>query len=147
QNLSRHRRLIWSLLAFSILILAECYRIFLINGLTKISNILYTNYLVTGQTLGVGLLVLIPYSYFIFNTKKIENKGIFNDISSINWLWTLFVSSLFFYALINLGGRGPILATTGAVILFYLVKCWQDSSAKPATHFGVLVLSCLLAYF
>ncbi len=139
----RIKRLIGAFFVFSMGVLAESYRVFLSNGLVTISDILNTNYLVTGQTLGVGLLILIPYSYLLFRS----NKGLSIDFSSTIWLWMLFLSSLFFYVLINLGGRGPILATVIALILFYGVKCWQDSLPKSAIHFGVWALLWTLSYF
>jgi len=146
KNPTRIKRLMGVFCIFSTLLLAESYRVFLINGLATISDIMNTNYLVTGQTLGVGILVLIPYSYFLFASDKIENKGFSIDFSSNLWIGTLFLSSLFFYVLINLGGRGPVLATTAALIVFYGVKRWQDSASKPAIHFGVFVSFCTLSY-
>lgn len=71
----RIKRLIGAFFVFSIFILAESYRVFSVNGLATISDIMNTNYLVTGQTLGVGLLILISYSYFLSVTKKSESKG------------------------------------------------------------------------
>lgn len=143
QNPERIKRLIGAFFVFSIIVLAESYRVFLSNGLVIISDILNTNYLVTGQTLGVGLLILIPYSYSLFPSGKRLPVG----FSSTLWFWMLLLSSLFFYVLINLGGRGPILATVIALTLFYGAKCWQDSLSKPTIHLGVLVLLWTLSYF
>jgi O-antigen ligase len=142
RNPERLKRLIGAFFVFSMLVLAESYRVFLTNGLATISDIMNTNYLVTGQTLGVGLLILIPYSYFLFKSDK--NDGL--DLRSL-WFWMLFLSSPLFYVLINLGGRGPILATVIALTLFYGIKCWQDSLSKPAIHFGILSLLWTLSYF
>lgn len=151
KNIERLNRLIGAFFLFSALVLAESYRVFFVNGLATISDILNTNYLVTGQTLGVGMLILIPYSY----TKFMEQKNGSASPSTIKgftnlhklWFWGLFLSSLFFYVLINLGGRVPILATAAAVAIFYGVKCWQNSLLKPAIHCGVLVLLCILSFF
>ncbi len=139
KNIERLNRLIWAFFLFSALVLAESYRVFFVNGLTTISDILNTNYLVTGQTLGVGLLVLMPYSYFQFIGQK-------SDLHKL-WFWGLFLSSLLFYVLINLGGRGPILATAAALVVFYGVKCWENSISKPVIHLSVLVTLCTLIYF
>jgi O-antigen ligase len=147
KSLQRIKRLIGSFFVFSILILGESYRVFFINGLTTISDILNTNYLVTGQTLGVGLLTLIPYSYSLSRVDKGENKGFSANFSSTLWFSMLFLSSLFFYVLINLGGRGPILATVIALTVFYGVKYRQDSLTKPAIHCGVLLIFWILSYF
>lgn len=143
QNPERIKRLIGAFFVFSILVLAESYRVFLNNGLVTISDILNTNYLVTGQTLGVGLLILIPYSYSLFPS----GKRLPVNFSSALWFWMLLLSGLFFYVLINLGGRGPILATVIALSLFYGAKYWQDSLSKPTIHLGVLVLLWTLSYF
>jgi O-antigen ligase len=147
KNPTRIKRIMGAFFVFSVLVLAECYRVFLIKGLATISDVLNTNYLVTGQTLGVGLLVLVPYSYFIFISNKMKNNGFPVDFSSTSWFGILFLSSLFFYALINLGGRGPVLATATALTIFYGVKCWQNSVSKSTIHCGVLTLFCILAYF
>ncbi|MCE3230217.1 MAG: hypothetical protein K0R52_145 [Alphaproteobacteria bacterium] len=157
----RLKRLMGAFLLFSTVVLAESYHVFFINGLVTISDILNNNYLVTGQTLGVGLLVLVPYTWFNFMSQKADaktipvgcNPAITEKLGGFHnlWLWSLLLGSLFFYALMNLGGRGPVVATGAALAIFYGMKCWQSPTSTQRTllgvHFCTLALLCTLGYF
>ncbi|MBX9805098.1 MAG: O-antigen ligase family protein [Alphaproteobacteria bacterium] len=138
QDKMRLRRLLGAFVVFSMIILGECFRVFWMNGLTTMSDIMNTNYLVTGQTLGVGLLILMAYSYFDYST-RVPNVSVFRGL----WFWSLLLGSLFFYALINLGGRGPVIATVLALTVFYALRGWQDSPSKTALHLGILSVFCI----
>jgi O-antigen ligase len=152
QNPERFKRLMMAFFVFSALVLLESYRVFFVNGLATISDILNTNYLVTGQTLGTGLLVLIPYSYFALTLRNHEEKR--GAIPPL-WFWLLFLSSLFFYVLINLGGRGPVIATSAALTVFYgaILYGTKHRQGLPSNarhlvgiHFCALVFLCTLSY-
>jgi O-antigen ligase len=136
KNPKRLKHLMSAIFIFSVLVLCETYRVFLVNGLSSITNVLNTNYLVTGQTLGAGLLVLLSYFYFRWNEKN-----------TIAISGHVLLSGLFFYALINLGGRGPVIAAGSAAIIFYGMQCWLNTSLKPGLQLGILALFCSLLVF
>lgn len=132
----RLNRLMGAFVIFALVVLLETYRVFLVNGLSIMLNILNTNYLVTGQTLGVGLLVLLSYSYFNWIDKRTPT------LSS-----QILLCGLFFYALINLGGRGPVIAAGSTIAIFYGMQCWLNASFKPGIQLGILTLFCTVLFF
>lgn len=134
QSTERLKRLMVVFFAFGVVILCETYHIFVVNGLGFISDVLNTNYLVTGQTLGVGLIILFTYSYFALN-------------KPISLYAYMFLCGLFVYALINIGGRGPVIAAGCAVAIFYAARSWLDSFAKTGMHLGIFFTFCILTYF
>lgn len=142
---TRIKRLIQAFFLFSILVLGESYRVFWNNGLTTISDIFQTNYLVTGQTLGVGWLIILVYSYFSFPSPLTLSLSD-SKFSKYAWLFTLFISGFFFYALLNLGGRGPLVAATLTIFVFYGSRFWKDPTSKVILHFGLFSIFCMLAY-
>lgn len=136
QDKMRVKRLLGAFFVFSLVVLAECFRIFKAQGLTSFPDILNTNYLVTGQTLGVGLLVLLAWSFFQFTTQH----------KSYSWVLSLSLSSLFVYALLNLGGRGPLMASMGALALFYGVNGFRYPLKKVLIHLSIFLLFCGVSY-
>lgn len=136
KNPKRLKHLMSAIFIFSLLVLCETYRVFFVNGLSFITNVLNTNYLVTGQTLGAGLLVLLSHFYFRWSDKR-----------AIDICGQALLSGLIFYALINLGGRGPVIAAGSAAVIFYGMQCWLNSSLKPGLQLGVLALFCSLLLF
>jgi O-antigen ligase len=129
QSTERLKRLMLALFVFALPILGKVYHGFFINGLSHTFEVLNTNYLVTGQTLGTGLLVLLSYSHL-----KEESTAI---------LWgKLLLGALFFYALINIGGRGPVIAAGSALAIFYCRQFWFDSTVKIGIHLGAFIFLC-----
>ncbi|WP_165380311.1 O-antigen ligase family protein [Candidatus Finniella inopinata] len=123
-NCERLVRLLQSLLIFALIVFAETFRVFYVKGMGSIQDIMGTNYLVTGQTLGVGLIVLIVYSLHRFVDANRKTLGL-----------EIVLGSLFFYGLINIGGRGPFAACAISTLVLYAVFCRYSNAVKnPLLH-------------
>ena len=129
----RTERLLQSFLIFSLIVLAETFRVFYVKGMGAIQDIMGTNYLVTGQTLGVGLIILMVYTLHRFVDGKRKTLGL-----------EVVLSSLFFYGLINIGGRGPFAACFISILFLYLVS-WKYSHAVK-TQFVHLFLFFVVTF-
>jgi len=147
----RVRRLLLSFVVFSAATLIGCYNAFFLKGMNHMLDIFNTNYLVTGQTLGVGLLLIIPWSFFQFLKSDQESFPVLfafnaphrnNKPSALHYtacLMTLFLSCLYLYVLFNLGGRGPVIASVICLGFFYSIYALQFSISKSVIHFCVLI--------
>ena len=140
----RTQRLLVCFAAFAIFVGAESYRIFITQGLHQIPSILETNYLTTGQTVGVGLCCLAHFSlvYFLKFQKDKNFRTIFAPIT----LSLLF--ALLTYALVNLGGRGPVISTILSVLFYVCIMLWKYPKLrlKIITH-GSLLFTLSLTVF
>jgi O-antigen ligase len=106
-NMQRLERLFWVFIIFAIIVHVAAYQAF-IKGNFSLGDVLGNNYLITGQTLGVGFILMTVLSFAHFEKMNSLHK------SALFILWGTFV-----FIGINLGGRGPVLATLGALIFFY----------------------------
>lgn len=147
----RVRRLLMTFFIFSFLLLLECLRTFWGQGLSRITDVLGSNYLVTGQTLVTGLSVLMAWSFTRFAIKDDRQplRALLKPLqfSQLPGLLGLFLSGLYVYVLLNLGGRGPLIAFGLALSCFYLIHWWRYPSAKQVTHLGFFLAFSMLAWF
>ncbi len=104
-----------------------------------IFDVLGNNYLVTGQTLGCGFILLVVDSLFCIKSKN-DKKGPY---------WALmFLCATFFYIQLNLGGRGPVVGVALVLITFYSYGMTQTSDRKLyLRHLFHLTLICVLGYW
>lgn len=149
----RVERLMRVFFIFSMVIVGECFHVFFKNGIKTLPDILGTNYLTTGQTLGVGTLVLATGSLFCFFGALSNQKGKCNQedkrIQGIVWgsvLIPIMCSCLFVYALINLGARGPVLACSIGLVVLYAGLGFFRSFSKSMIHLGVFLVFFAIFY-
>ena len=108
------KRFLFSILIFSIIVHLWILKDFWVYGI-KFRDFLGTNYLVTGQTLGAGLLILLSSSLNDPLKDKELSQKILREVA-----FTLLASSLVYVSL-NLGGRGPLLAEFISIFSLYLL--------------------------
>ena len=134
----RLRRFLFLALFFAVCVHLEAYRTFIHHG-KAIVDVLGNNYLVTGQTLGVGFLLLVPCSYAYL---KRYSEGFFLYEIALLLCGTLW------YIQMNLGGRGPVVSMVLSLLLFYGVGAFKTSDTRLYLKHGISVgLSCYVMYF
>lgn len=135
KNPERIKRLLQTFALFSLIVTAEVFHTFFIKGMGSIKDIMGANYLITGQTLGIGLIIFMAHSLY-----RLE---IFNRI---NFWRDILLSALTFYTLINIGGRGPVIAASLCIVGLYLTLSKKSSFQKVLSHFAVFIGITLLIY-
>ncbi len=148
-NIQRLKRFLVVVLVFSIFVHLEAYRIFYYaHG--SIVDVLGNNYLVTGQTLGCGFIILVVWSLDLLqgslSSRNLQYKSV-SDIRIYYWLLILLCGT-FFYIQLNLGGRGPVIAVFLVLIAIYIYGFLQVSNRQLyLQHFLHLILVCILSYW
>src|SRR5205085_9636220 len=105
-NPKKLRRFFMAILIFASVVHLEVYRV-LLHSHSKIYDVLGNNYLITGQTLGCGFIILIVSSLHLLRQGE---RGIY---------WGLILlCGTFFYIQLSLGGRGTVIVA-GVVVLDY----------------------------
>ncbi|MCX7338584.1 MAG: O-antigen ligase family protein [Alphaproteobacteria bacterium] len=103
----RLERFLWIIILFSFFVQGEAYRLsFLTHG--KMGDVLGNNYLVAGQTIGIGFLLLMVMSFFQLRQGR----------HPLYWI-LMFLCGTFCTIQFHLGGRGPVLAAFLSLVLFY----------------------------
>jgi O-antigen ligase len=134
-------------LIFAVAINFECYRIFLsqIQNRAALNDVLGNNYLITGQTLGIGVVILSGILLTRANTSGCQiYLGQSNAGAAI---WTILLLSMVYMSL-NLGGRGPVasmmLATAalGTLSLLYAENKAFGRMLKNIAYFTLVL--CIL---
>ena len=97
---------------------------------------LETNYLVTGQTLGAGFLILFIYSLNGFLKLKFSSREIFQERRDlVRECLLLLGAATLFYVSLNLGGRGPVLALSASLFFLYFLNMIYRPSWLLVCHF------------
>lgn len=131
KEMRRVNRLLILISTFAVLVECEVLREFWIYGFRFVT--LGADYLVTGQTIGAGFLVLLAYSLHIFFSAS------FPKLHQKSYLIATVLGATLFYVLINLGGRGPVLAVGLSFILLYFLNGLFRSYSLLAKHFYIFV--------
>ncbi|HQS83478.1 MAG: hypothetical protein B7Y25_00840 [Alphaproteobacteria bacterium 16-39-46] len=101
---------------------------------------LETNYLVTGQTLGAGFLILFIYSLNGF--LKLSSHEIFEEKRVlVKELFLFLGAATLLYVSLNLGGRGPVLALSASLFFLYFLNMIYRPSLLLVYH---ALLFCLI---
>lgn len=135
----RIKRLIWIFISFGGIVGAESLRIFWSKGIYFIHDILSANYLVTGQTLGVSLCSMGALSLYRFSQHRQYTNYQLWAFAFVFWCLT--------YILLNLGGRGPVIASILSVLCLYISVFVASTPRKHQilTH-GCLILGTTLLF-
>lgn len=109
----------------------------------KIRDILGTNYLVTGQTLGSALLILIlwPLTSHLY---KDQRAGCWWKEPVI--ILSLIVSSFYIYVLLQSGGRGPLISFGITLFVFYGFFSFKHQFRLALMHACALFMASILIY-
>ncbi|MDR1475512.1 MAG: O-antigen ligase family protein [Holosporales bacterium] len=109
-------------LVFAAAINFEALRVFLTQIGTRmaLNNVLDNNYLVAGQTIGIGIITLTG----ILLSRFVGNK----NIGASYWAELMLLTCMI-YMQLNLGGRGPVLSGLVALIAMIWLKSLTTSPA------------------
>ncbi|MDR1032367.1 MAG: O-antigen ligase family protein [Holosporales bacterium] len=134
-------------LIFAIAINFECYRIFLnqIQSRAALNDVLGNNYLITGQTLGIGVVILS--GILLAHTNTGGYQIYLGQSNAGTAVWMVLLSSIVYMSL-NLGGRGPVIsmllatAVLSALSLLYAENKTLGRMLKNIVYF--ILASCVL---
>jgi O-antigen ligase len=135
----RLKRFFVIIAVFAILVHLEAYRVFYYSA-GYIVDVLGNNYLVTGQTLGCGFILLVVY------VKTLA----FHFKPNTNFLYGLLMllCGTFFYIQLNLGGRGPVISVLLVLMVFYSYGILRTSDHQQyLRHLFHLTFACALSYW
>jgi O-antigen ligase len=133
----RLMRLFKVFIGFALLVHIEAYRAFIANDY-QITDVLGNNYLVTGQTLSVGFLILTILSFYQLHSYFSWGSAI---PAMILWGTLTFIS-------LNLGGRGPVISLSIALACLYgsafIIPAYRSFALK---QLALLIGSSVTAYW
>ena len=141
-NDERLKRFLIAIIALSIWVHLEAYKEFILSG-WQIVDVLGNNYLVTGQTLGFGFILLTLFSFFILKESATNNETLNNKF--LFW-FLLILCGTYTYIQLHLGGRGPVLGVILTLLYFYIDGIYKGESRLYIMHFLYFSLSCGLIY-
>ncbi len=134
----RTQRLLQSLFIFSLIVLVETFHVFHVKGMGSIQDIMGNNYLITGQTLGTGLLILMVFSLHQFHNRNNKTLGLGLEV---------LLSSLFVYGLINIGGRGPVVASFVSIVFLHIFSAQNPHLIKRNfAHLTLFLMSSVIIF-
>ena len=141
ENPERLKRFFVSIILFSVWVHVEAYIAF-IKSNWQIVDVLGNNYLVTGQTLGFGFILLCLSGFFLFQ-KNVHNQ---KTICTPLFLLTMFLCGTYSYIQLYLGGRGPVIAVILTLLFFYAYGFRKDEAKTYNSYFLYLLLSCVFIF-
>ena len=143
---ARLKRFLYAILIFSFLVHFDAYKEFVVSN-WHIVDVLESNYLVTGQTLGVGFILLVLLSFF--NLQESEKNGSIEKTVLENRLLFWFLILLcgtYAYIQLHLGGRGPVLGVILTLLCFYMYGACHRKAQLCRKHFLYVSLTCVGSY-
>jgi O-antigen ligase len=115
----RLKDFLFKVVIFSVLVTLACYDAYFLQSFTNsLSAVLGTNYLITGQTLGAGILILTVMMY------EARHKPLmFSGLSLL--------CGVMFFAFLNLGARGPVVAVV--ITMVSMILTWFLAAQNKIT--------------
>ncbi len=138
----RINRFIFLTFVFSIIVGIFALRAFFgqSGAIQPLNNILGNNYLVTGQTLGIGSVICVFWILVWSQSKRDEE----NTCNMGNRYLLILLFSLMNFIQLNLGGRGPVLAAIGTIFIIFILETYFN---KDILRFkdSIKILALILA--
>lgn len=111
-------------------------------------DVLGSNYLVTGQTLGFGFILLSLFSFFKLKESEKTSDSEQDILKHRILFWALMLlCGSYAYIQLHLRGRGPVIGVILTVFYFYVYGVCKGESKSCAKHFFYVSLSCISTYF
>ena len=139
-NQERLTRFLYAICIFSFGVHLAAYKELILSHWSRV-DVLGANYLVTGQTLGLGFILLSLFSFF----KLREYEKVLT--SQILFYFIMFLCGSYTYIQLHLGGRGPVIGVFLTLLYFYMYGIFKGDKQLCAKHFMCVSVSCVITYF
>ncbi|MES2608285.1 MAG: O-antigen ligase family protein [Pseudomonadota bacterium] len=146
-NQERLKRFLYAIGILSFWVHLEAYKECVLSHWQWV-DVLGSNYLVTGQTLGFGLILLSLVSFFVMKTLEKDDSDEKIALKHCILFWSLmFLCGSYAYIQLHLGGRGPVIGVILTALYFYIYGVYKGESKLCAKHFLHISLCCISIYF
>lgn len=129
-------------LGFAVFVLLVAVQTLVANEF-RIVSVLGNNYLVAGQTLGVGFLIAYFKGYHVFASQENSGMHVLCRLLQKKIIIALLMGVVTIWAVLYLGGRGPLIAMGGSVLFMSLLLIFTNREGLgDMVRYGGLM--CLL---
>lgn len=144
-NQQRLKRLLAVIVIFSFFVHLAAYSECILSH-WKWVDVLGSNYLVTGQTLGGGFILLILFSFF--KLKECQENLDLKNMQSCRLIFfsLILLCGSYVYIQLHLRGRGPVIGVMLILLTFYACGFRTEEFKIYRKHMFYIIFSCFFVY-